>query len=112
MPDIRGKFFVKEITATAAGGPIQGTVKLGVVSRGAVNRSFAEATPSGEISMYISNPAAYEFFRDRLGKEFYVDFTEYTPVVDDGHAFAETGPNHYNAGKCSECGGAADAHAA
>lgn len=37
------------------------------------NKSFWDATPSGTIQMWISNPAAFSQFE--LGKEYYVDFT-------------------------------------
>lgn len=37
------------------------------------NKSWAAATPSGELKMSISNPAAVDFFD--LGKEYYLDFT-------------------------------------
>ena len=44
------------------------------------DRKFAEATPSGKISMYISNPAAIE--KLELGKAYYVDFV---PVTEDAN---------------------------
>lgn len=34
---------------------------------------FAQATPSGELTMYVNNPAAVEELA--LGKFFYLDFT-------------------------------------
>jgi hypothetical protein len=37
------------------------------------NKSFWDATPAGEIQMWISNPAAFSQFE--LGKEYYIDFT-------------------------------------
>lgn len=42
------------------------------------NRSFWEATPSGEITMSITNPEGFKPFRDAFhaGRPFYVDFTE------------------------------------
>ena len=42
------------------------------------NRQFWEATPSGEITMSITNPPGFEPFVDAFhaGKPFYVDFTE------------------------------------
>jgi len=38
------------------------------------NKSFSEATPSGQITMYVSNPAVYDVFKP--GDEFYVEFTK------------------------------------
>lgn len=37
------------------------------------NASFSKYTPSGQISMSITNPNAFGFFAQ--GAEFYVDFT-------------------------------------
>jgi hypothetical protein len=37
------------------------------------NKSFAEATPSGSLSLTISNPAAWGVIKS--GDEFYLDFT-------------------------------------
>lgn len=42
------------------------------------NREWSKWTPSGEIRLVISNPAAYEMFR--LGKTYFVDFTPADPV--------------------------------
>jgi hypothetical protein len=37
------------------------------------NKSFWDATPSGEIQMWINNPKGFATFE--VGKEYYVDFT-------------------------------------
>lgn len=37
------------------------------------NREWSKWTPSGEIRLTITNPAAYEMFK--LGKPYFVDFT-------------------------------------
>lgn len=37
------------------------------------DQRFHQATPSGEMSMYVTNPAAIEQLS--LGKDFYLDFT-------------------------------------
>lgn len=38
------------------------------------NKSFSEATPSGSLTMMISNKRAQGFFKK--GKSYYLDFTE------------------------------------
>jgi len=38
------------------------------------NKSFAKATPSAQLSMNISNPSAFGFFK--AGREYYLDFSE------------------------------------
>lgn len=38
------------------------------------NKQFWNATPSGEIHLWINNPTAFSFFS--AGTEVYVDFTE------------------------------------
>ena len=37
------------------------------------NKKFWDATPGGELSMYVSNPDGWIF---EEGKEYYLDFTE------------------------------------
>lgn len=37
------------------------------------NESWSAATPSGQLSIHISNPAAFEQFEQ--GKSYYLDFT-------------------------------------
>lgn len=37
------------------------------------NKTFWDATPSGELTMIINNPRAAEFFE--IGQEYYVDFS-------------------------------------
>jgi hypothetical protein len=37
------------------------------------NRQWSKATPSGELKMLITNPAAVDQFE--LGKDYFVDFT-------------------------------------
>lgn len=44
------------------------------------NRRFEEATPSGNLDMHVSNPAAIEVFK--LGKTFYLDFTPVDESAD------------------------------
>lgn len=44
-----------------------------VYGDGTENKSWSEATPSGQIELTITNPAAHEQFK--LGKEYFVDFT-------------------------------------
>ena len=52
----------------------EGNVHLHPVMTGSEeNKVFWNATPSGDITMYITNPAAFRAFE--VGKEYYVDFT-------------------------------------
>lgn len=44
-----------------------------VYGTGEENKSYSEATPSGSISLCITNKNAWGFFVD--GKKYYVDFT-------------------------------------
>jgi hypothetical protein len=49
-------------------------VKLQVVSRGEHNKSWAAATPTGQITMTINNASAAAWFVDKLGQEVAVRF--------------------------------------
>ena len=66
---VRAKFWVSETTNTTSGG----SVKLSAVCRGQDNKKWAAATPTGNITMNILNPAALAQFVP--GEEFYIDFT-------------------------------------
>jgi hypothetical protein len=92
-------------------------VNLNAVARGDRNASWAKATPIGQMSMTIQNPAAVkqweEFMRAarETGKqpELFIDIY---PSEDgwpgDGHLWreAEFPEGHYDhgKGKCGECG--------
>jgi hypothetical protein len=68
---VRAKFVVDKIGKTRYG---YGEIKLSPVSGGSEeNKQFWQYTPSGEITLNVSNPAALEKFE--VGKEYYVDFT-------------------------------------
>lgn len=110
MADVRAKFYVRQVTAIA--GQDGGSVEMQPVTRGGANAGFASATPSGQITMTITNPSAWRFFRDMLGKEFFVDFTEYTPKLGDGHKFeiAKVEKGVWGHGCCVHCGVAESEH--
>lgn len=116
MHRTRAKFYVKSVTATAGGSsPDQGSIELAPVTRGAANAKWAAATPSGEIKLFVSNPSAWRAFRDALGKELYVDFTDVPPESLDPaqHAFSPEDSiteGTYGFGCCGECGQPEAAH--
>lgn len=80
MQAVRAKFFVKSIQAMTNGNPQHdqsSEVKLAPVygqNGDDVNASWSRFTPSGEISMLITNPAAVDQFE--LGGEYFIDFTK------------------------------------
>ncbi len=79
MSVVRAKFFVKSVSIESAGsepGKEVGGVTLQPVVRGEENKDWSHWTPSGQILMSILNPAAFAAFRDRIGKEMYVDFSD------------------------------------
>lgn len=74
---VRAKFWVKEVTHHHNGSPTSDqpvTVKLAAAyNDGKGNEDWSKYTPSGDIVMLITNPAASDFFT--LGKQVFVDFT-------------------------------------
>lgn len=70
---IRAKFQVISITQTE-GDKIGRNIKLMPRYDTSIpeDQRFAQATPSGELVMYVNNPAAIEQLP--LGKYFYLDF--------------------------------------
>lgn len=78
-PKVRAKFFVSNIQNHQTGNPddFYATVTLmpvfGTYGDGKENESWSRYTPSGEIRMSITNPAAVDALE--LGKAYFVDFT-------------------------------------
>lgn len=70
---VRAKFYVQTITRHA-GNTGGAEVKLSAVCRGADNKTWAAATPFGQLTMTINNEGAVNLFI--LGQEYYLDFTE------------------------------------
>ena len=70
---VRAKFYVKSINHLYTQTPdnVCAEIKLSA-AYGKDNESWSKYTPSGEISMTITNPAAIDRFE--LGKQYYVDF--------------------------------------
>ncbi len=73
--NVRAKFWVSEITHhhQQAPGQVCATVKLQAAFHGENNKDWSRYTPTGSISMIITNPSAVDAFT--LGQHFYVDFT-------------------------------------
>lgn len=111
---VRAKFYVRSVTAMAGGNADTGSVELQPVSRGAANAVWSSASPSGSISLTTTNPNAWRWYRDRLGSEVYVDFTDPPEGSLDpsAHAFVEAGipEGNYGHDLCSSCGQPEDAH--
>ena len=77
MERVRAKFTVSKILTDKNSNSL---VKLYAVYKGdessPENESFSNSTPSGSAELYITNPAAIEFFEKLAGKYVYLDFTE------------------------------------
>jgi len=77
MDRVRAKFSVSQILKDSGGNSF---VRLWAVYKGdessPENESFSNSTPSGNCDLYITNPAACEFFEKLAGKYVYLDFTE------------------------------------
>ena len=81
---VRAKFRCMSVTErfTQPEKPYQWDVRLlpvmyrkdGTYDPGAENKTFWDATPAGEISLTITNPAAAKAFRP--GQAYYIDFVE------------------------------------
>lgn len=78
--NIRAKFQVQSVTQSAvdsAGRKI--VLQPRYDSTVPEDQRFAQATPTGELTMYVNNPAAIEELA--LGKFFYLDFIPVEPPV-------------------------------
>ena len=92
------KFYVSKLTRHE-GAPTADKIELGAVCRGAENKLWASATPSGSIVMFCLNDAATDQFEE--GAEYEVTFRRVEkPKPGDGHA-----PELYSGGReCGRCG--------
>jgi hypothetical protein len=80
---VQARFYVSEL-AYQAHDPQAARLKLSAVVRGPENASWAAATPSGSIEMYVNNPKAVEWFRERqLAKEEISLVFDVAPEVED-----------------------------
>jgi hypothetical protein len=75
MSAVQARFYVSGLSRFAYDtSSVQ--VTLQAVSRGEHNKSWAAATPAGQITMTIKNPSAASWFTDRLGQEVSITFAE------------------------------------
>lgn len=75
-PVVRAKFYVQSITPVPSQNPDDKTAHVSmyaVYGNGEANKDWSRWTPSGSITMSITNPSAVEKFE--VGKEYFVDFT-------------------------------------
>ena len=76
---VRAKFYVSAIQPSIQEQPeaVSRVITFGAVCRGAANREWSSATPSGSLTMTVRNDAAIAQFE--VGKEYYLDFTPPSP---------------------------------
>jgi hypothetical protein len=102
---VRAKFYVNSITPTVGDNPTAPArvLSFGAVCRGASNREWSSATPSGSLTMTVRNDAAIAQFE--VGKEYYLTFepAEPKPVAGDGHE-AQPGMTGWGVLACEACG--------
>jgi hypothetical protein len=72
---VTARFHVAEVTRFAYNADNR-VVKLRPSTKGEQNKAWAAATPSGEITMTIGNPAASAWFEDRLGQDVAITFDD------------------------------------
>jgi len=73
MAVVRGKFTVTSVTDRSATSTHKEVTLDARYSQSPEDNSYASATPSGKITMTITNPSAVEALP--IGGVFYVDFT-------------------------------------
>ena len=80
---VQARFYVAELVYQAHD-PLAAKLKLSAVVRGPENAAWSKATPSGNIEMYVTNPDAVQFFRDRqVAKEDISAVFDVAPEVED-----------------------------
>lgn len=79
MNTIRAKFYVTNITPTEGHEAVSLSAVVGDGSASDENKSFSAATPWGDLTIGISNPAVIGFFKQ--GKEYYLDISPAEPLA-------------------------------
>jgi hypothetical protein len=73
----RAKFKVMEVKVSEhPTDPARSHTLTPVTDGSEENKSFSKYTPSGQISLYVTNEALFPELDAAQGKEFFVDFTE------------------------------------
>lgn len=123
---VKAKFYVGSVQVHQvgpggyrAGGVKSGQVHLHPVCRGAENKQWAQATPSGKIEMYVNGPAV-EWFMERIGKELAITMDDakndpmthaFEPLGDEYQPSAEDIERGYKRDEtCVNCGQARETH--
>lgn len=70
---VTARFYVDAVTKRAYN-PGHVEVVLKAAGRGEQNKTWAQYTPSGTLTMQINNPPAAAFFEQRLGKDIEMTF--------------------------------------
>jgi hypothetical protein len=70
---VRAKFTVQSVTHFQYGGSVKVVLAPQYDTTIPEDQRFAKATPSGELTMHVDNPAAAEQLKP--GRAFYLDFT-------------------------------------
>lgn len=68
---VRGKFNCTKNVKTSYGAEVS---FWALYSNNPEDNSYAQATPSGNISMVVSNPEVIDFFKE--GQAYYLDFSK------------------------------------
>ena len=71
METVRGKFTCTSAVKTPYGTDVS---FWALYSNSPEDNSYAAATPAGNISMMVNNPAAEEFFKE--GQVYFLDFSK------------------------------------
>ena len=71
---VRAKFKCEYVEKYQSGDTQQVTVRFGAVTRDGENKDWSKWTPSGSLSMTISNQNLIDHFV--VGKEYFLDITE------------------------------------
>lgn len=70
---VRAKMFVESNTQPE-GYDARSIVLRAVYSDSEENKTFSMYTPTAQLTMWVSNPNAFNYFE--TGKEYYIDFTQ------------------------------------
>jgi hypothetical protein len=80
---VRAKFKCTSRQLSVEGEPYSAQIRLDAVTEGKGNESWSQWTPSGTLTMNVTNPDAVTQFQ--VGEEYFIDITP-AAVIADGPA--------------------------
>lgn len=101
---VQARFYVSKVVRQAHDKE-GGEITLNAVGRGPENKSWAKYTPSGTLTMYVTDAGAFAFFDNRLGMEVAMTFEDRPLICEKCHEENKGIGIHDDSKICPRCRG-------